>query len=407
MRTAPLVAWSLCGVLVALLAASNVLSAANGSLGEGTALFTVAFVAVGSVGSLIAARRPDNRIGWLLIGIMLAMSITFVGDGYAAYALETRPGFLPGGAWAGWVSNWLWLPAIASFLSFLPLLFPDGRLPSPRWRPFAWLLCSGIAFAGIVLALQPRVELDQAVSSIPNPIGRQWAGGVATWVDGPGGLVFLALALVSGMSLIQRYRQGLAAQRQQIKWFLFAMGLLMAYFVVIIPLEVAGAASPGDTVPGRIAAVGAILAVPVAIGIAILKHRLYDIDLIINRALVYACLTAMLALVYIAGVFGVGGLFRELTSGEESNGIVVAGSTLAVAAAFRPARARLQRFIDRRFYRHKYDAEQTLADFSARLRDEIDLDTLNTELLTVVRETMHPTHLSLWLRTHDAPLETP
>lgn len=207
-------------------------------------------------------------------------------------------------------------------------------------------------------------------------------------------LVFSLAALIS---LVVRFRQGSGEERQQIKWFGLAIGLMVAYFQTVTLLELTGLPNVGSSVPGVIAAFLAILSIPVAIAIAILKHRLYDIDLIINRTLVYGALTVLLALVYVAGVLGIGGVARALTA-SGSNSVAVAASTLIVAAVFRPARARIQGFIDRRFYRRKYDASKTLETFSTKLRDEVDLDALTAELVAVTSDVMRPRHVSLWLR---------
>ncbi|MBA3630954.1 MAG: hypothetical protein H0W55_15020 [Actinobacteria bacterium] len=197
--------------------------------------------------------------------------------------------------------------------------------------------------------------------------------------------------------MVQRHRRQTGTTRQQIKWFAFAIGLLTTYFVVTAAHEMSVGRSPGNTLPGLLAAFAAILAVPAAIAIAILRYRLYDIDVIINRTLVYGALTGVLVLVYLAGVFGTGTVVRGLT-GQTRNDLVIAASTLAVAALFQPARVRIQKVIDHRFYRSKYDAEKTVEEFSTRLRDEVDIETLQGDLLAVVRDTMKPAHVSMWLR---------
>ncbi|MDQ3785372.1 MAG: hypothetical protein M3360_10955 [Actinomycetota bacterium] len=398
-RSAARLAWASWAALAALLASSNALAVANSSVADLDAQFLLSFdfLLVGGIGSLIAARRPSNAIGWLLIGIMLTMGVVFFSDSYAAYTLSTSPGSLPGGIWFAWVSEWLWAVTIFSFVTFLPLLYPDGKLPSPRWRPFAWAASAYLGFVIIVLAVEPKLGFDADIPGIRNPLAVEAMEGVARWVDGPGNILYLLFAIISAASLIQRYRRQTGAQRQQIKWFAFAMGLMTTYFVVTTALEVTVGGSPGDTLPGLIAAFAAILAVPAAIAIAILRYRLYDIDVIINRALVYGALTGVSVLVYLAGVFGTGAVVRGLT-GQTRNDLVVAASTLAVAALFQPARVRIQKIIDLRFYRSKYDAEKTVEEFSTRLRDEIDIEALRSDLLSVVRDTMKPAHVSMWLR---------
>jgi len=398
-RSAAWVAWTLWGAVACLLAMAGVFAALNASLTEPLSyiLFSVDFLAVAFIGALVAARQPANPIGWLLLGIMVVMSVVFAGDGYAVYGLYTRPGSLPGSLWAAWASGWLWVIVIGSFLTFVPLLFPTGRLPSPRWRLLGWLTGAFLASAACVLALRPQIDLEARVGAVRNPIGIDPMADLARWVDGPGAALSSVFSLAALISLVVRFRQGSGEERQQIKWFGLAIGLMVAYFQTVTLLELTGLPNVGSSVPGVIAAFLAILSIPVAIAIAILKHRLYDIDLIINRTLVYGALTVLLALVYVAGVLGIGGVARALTA-SGSNSVAVAASTLIVAAVFRPARARIQGFIDRRFYRRKYDASKTLETFSTKLRDEVDLDALTAELVAVTSDVMRPRHVSLWLR---------
>ena len=398
-RSAAWVAWTLWGAVACVLAMAGVFAALNASLTEPLSyiLLSVDFLAVAFIGALVAARQPANPIGWLLLGIMVVMSVVFAGDGYAVYGLYTRPGSLPGSLWAAWASGWLWVIVIGSFLTFVPLLFPTGRLPSPRWRLLGWLTGAFLASAACVLALRPQIDLEARVGAVRNPIGIDPMADLARWVDGPGAALSSVFSLAALISLVVRFRQGSGEERQQIKWFGLAIGLMVAYFQTVTLLELTGLPNVGSSVPGVIAAFLAILSIPVAIAIAILKHRLYDIDLIINRTLVYGALTVLLALVYVAGVLGIGGVARALTA-SGSNSVAVAASTLIVAAVFRPARARIQGFIDRRFYRRKYDASKTLETFSTKLRDEVDLDALTAELVAVTSDVMRPRHVSLWLR---------
>lgn len=398
-RSAAWVAWTLWGVVALLLALAGLFTVLNASLTDPLSyvLLSADFLAVAFIGALIAGRRPSNSIGWLLLGIMVVMSVVFAGDGYAVYGLYTRPGSLPGSLWAAWASGWLWVIVIGSFLTFVPLLFPTGRLPSPRWRLLGWLTGAFLASAACVLALRPQIDLEARVGAVRNPIGIDPMADLARWVDGPGAALSLVFSLAALISLVVRFRQGSGEERQQIKWFGLAIGLMVAYFQTVTLLELTGLPNVGSSVPGVIAAFLAILSIPVAIAIAIFKHRLYDIDLIINRTLVYGALTVLLALVYVAGVLGIGGVARALTA-QGSNSVAVAASTLIVAAVFRPARARIQGFIDRRFYRRKYDASKTLETFSTKLRDEVDLDALTAELVAVTSDVMRPRHVSLWLR---------
>jgi hypothetical protein len=388
-RTAARLAWSLCGLCVLLVAAWGALVVAyypqiaeRGGLGlsHQGALIALSFPVVGA---LIASSRNNNVIGWIFIAIGISAA------GWALNEIHGQTG-LADPHWNGWTQSWIWVPAWFLMLTFLPLLFPDGRLPSPRWRPIAWLSGISIALAVLTSMLHPHPDMENPAHR--NPIV-DIPDTTFLWLD----LILIAAMILSFLltiagiaALVSRFRRSRGEQRQQIKWFAYA-GL--ATLLLSVGRSVLATNS-------ALQALGilSIPLLPIATGVAIFKHRLYDIDFIINRTLVYGSLTGVLALVYVGGVFGVGGLFSELTSGGESNSLVVAASTLAVAALFRPARIRIQAFIDRRFYRHKYNVEQTLESFSARLRDEIDLDTLNIELRSVVSETMQPAHVSLWLK---------
>jgi hypothetical protein len=300
-----------------------------------------------------------------------------------------RPGSLPGGEIAVWSLSWAG-PVLSAAPTFLLLLFPDGRLPSRRWRPVAWLAASAMVISIVGLAFRPG-RLDEDYPSVANPFGIG-AGDVLDLINSAGSVLATVALLLSLISMIVRFLRSSGEERQQLKWIAYAGGVMVAAFLVaeVVPGE--GLIADLLWVTGFVALVG----LPIAAGIAILKYRLYDIDIIINRTLVYGALTAMLAGVYFGGVVSLQYVFRALT-GQESTLAVVA-STLAIAALFQPLRRRIHAFIDRRFYRRKYDAAKTLQAFSAKLRDETDLDALSDELVGVVRETMQPAHVSLWLR---------
>jgi hypothetical protein len=272
---------------------------------------------------------------------------------------------------------------------FLLLLFPTGRLPSPRWRPVLWAAVGYIGFFTLVVWLSPVSADARLEKFVRNPLGLE--------IELMNLLVELLyftiplLVVAGGTAVIVRFRRSRGDERQQLKWFAYAVAVMIAVFVFWFSLELTGLvplSALAFTVP--------LLGLPIATGIAILKYRLYDVDIVINRTLVYGSLTALLAATYFGGVVLLQGAFRALT-GQESQLAIVA-STLLIAALFNPLRRRIQGFIDRRFYRRKYDAAQVLASFSARLRNETDLDSLSDELLSVLRETMQPTHVSLWLR---------
>jgi hypothetical protein len=348
----------------------------------------VGFGAFAVVGSLLVAKRPTNLVGWIMATVALMVAIFPAGGTYAAYVMATRGQLDALAVFAAWTQNWYWYVLLALAVIYLPLLFPNGRLPSRRWLPVAVL--PGIGTLGTVVlgALADTLEVEGAGYEIENPIGIE---GLAFVEDLPvfGVLnVLLVVGIVGGVaSVVVRFRRSRGVERQQMKWFLYAAALmLLAPGEGLLP----------DIVSNVLFGV-VLLAIPTAIGIAVLRYRLYDIDLVINRTLVYGPLTAMLVLLYVGGVVSLQYAFRVLT-GQESQ-IAIVASTLAIAALFNPLRRRLQAFVDRRFYRSKYDAAKTLEAFSVKLRDKTDLEALNAELVEVVRETMQPAHVSLWLRT--------
>ena len=348
-----------------------------------------------TVGVIIASRRPDHPIGWLFCVVGLLAGVNHFCAEYAIYALLSQPDSLPGGRVAAWVASWCGLPANA-LLVFVGLLFPDGGLPSRRWLPFAWLNVA-VAVVGTV-AVAFLAGPIPTLASIENPLGVEGAqtllGPVATVA---GALERGVLGLVAVGSLFLRLRRARGEEREQIKWLAYAASVVVIGAVLTYVI-------PEATVPQWVGQVGlALLAVgfvgiPIAIGIAILRYRLYDINLLINRTLVYGAMTAILAGVYFGGVTATQAIFRALASQEQQPQITVVISTLVIAALFTPLRRRIQSFIDRRFYRRKYDARKTLELFSAQLRDETDLEALSDDLVGVVSETMQPAHASLWLR---------
>jgi hypothetical protein len=378
-------AWSMLAVFIVSMVLATILAVANGTFQQDAAnqvVLYLGFSAFMVVGALIVAHRPGNAIGWIFSAIALLAFTGQLASQYAIYTYATRPGSLPGAILAAWYGSWPWYLVLALSLVFTPLLFPTSRLLSPRWRPVAWL--AGAATATVTVLGAFRTELDTVPDQvIANPIG-------VAWMENPeqspvGAALFILLALLAAVavgSLVIRFRRSRGEERQQLKWFTYAGALLLPGAVL------------GTFVTGPLAAVFAVpvVFVPIAAGIAILRYRLYDIDRLINRTLVYGLLTALLGGGYAAVVLGLGQLL-----GRDSP-LVVAGATLAVAALFQPARRRIQQVVDRRFNRRKYDAAKTVEAFSARLREEIDLNTLSAELLAVVNQTMQPTAASLWLR---------
>jgi hypothetical protein len=425
-RTAAWVAWAVWGVCVVLITLALVLDFMTEELpldvggvryDPGFAVLTgVLSLAYPAVGALIASRLPTNPIGWIFCGLGLIYVTRRFTIAYADHAfLETLA--LPWGEFAAWLSTWIGFagPTLAVFLM---LLFPGGRLPSRRWRIVVWLTVLGAAMSALGFAFMPSSLLTH--SDVENPFGIVGAiGGKLTTYGFFGVLRLLGMSLVSTsvlaalFSVILRLRHARGDARQQIKWFLFAavpltvLGSLGELDVIVTNFTtdfmfhaVYLLYSLGLLVPVLYVEVLALLLVPVCTYIAILRYNLYDIDVVINRTLVYGSLTATLVALYFVGIVVLQRVFIFLT-GQRSTLAVVA-STLLIAALFTPLRRRIQSFIDRRFYRRKYDARKTLEAFSAQLRDETDLDALGDDLVGVVRETMQPAHVSLWLRPETA-----
>jgi hypothetical protein len=393
-RALALLPWTLLGLAVALLALVLALGLSRPSLsdfddfGARDITFIVSFAAFVPMGALIASRHPKNPIGWIACGIGLFNGASAAGYEYAVRALLVDPQSLPGGGFASWLSAWTWAPGLA-LLAFLMLLFPTGSPPTRRWRWVGWIAAADIlVLVGSAMSLWPRRGELLLRESLPSDFAAKAVVEIA-WS------VILVLVLISLASLIVRFLRSRGEERQQLKWLAYVAAVVTVLFVnELFILELLGA---GETTFGIVSEHLLNLsaaAFPVAAAIAILKYRLYDIDLIINRTLVYGALTALLAVAYFAIVVAL----QNLIPGADDSDLTIAGSTLAVAALFRPLRARVQGFIDRRFYRRKFDAQRTLESFSSRLREDVDLDHLSADLLGVVRETMQPAHASIWLR---------
>ena len=361
-----------------------------------TAFAIVQVVVFSTVGALLMARRPGNRIGWILAIAGLAIAVTDVAGAYSEFSLVQSQGTLPGTVWAAWFVSWIWIVGAGPALTFLLLIFPDGRLPSGLWRPVGWLSVAAIGTIALGMAFTPG-----PMEGFPraNPFGFAPLEGSIVQYGGIGWLLFMASVALSAVSIGARYRRADAGERQQIKWSAFA-GTFAAAGWVGLSLTYGGEGTL--VVAINLFQTVSIIGVPIAVGIAVLKYRLYAIDVLINRTLVYGALTGTLVAVYFGGVATTQAIFRVLT-GQEQPQLAIVASTLAIAALFNPLRGLIQSFIDRRFYRRKYDAAKTLEAFSAKLRDETDLEALGVELVGVVSETMQPSHVSLWLRPDPAP----
>ena len=390
-------AWGACAVTTALAIACVVLAIIEPEVPPGTsgggdgvalsALGALMLTSLALVGAVVATRQPRNAVGWLLGLIPLSFGLLFFGNSLY-WQLALPAGADPRAAvYAAWLANWTWIPSIVAAFALLPLLFPTGSPLSRRWRPLVGIAigAGAVTFAGTAFAPGP---LD-AYHEVVNPLGID--SRAIDVLGGVGSACLAATALASVASLVLRYRRSHGVERQQIRWVAAAAVLLVCCFV--------GAGLGGDAAFALLLL--GLLIVAMAVAVAMLRYHLYDIDVVINRALVYGALTATLAGCYLGAVL----LLQLVLSGvTQGSGLAVASSTLAVAALFRPARARIQEAVDRRFYRRKYDAQRTLASFSARLRDEVALDALSAELRAVIGDAMQPAHVSLWLR---APADAP
>jgi MYXO-CTERM domain-containing protein len=345
-----------------------------------------------ALGLLVAHRRPANPVGWIIAGTVVTVGISDFVESYAVYALYTDPGSLPGGETMALVSNWIFIPALFAAPSMLFLLFPDGKLVSRRWIPVFWIVILTTCAAITTSIFQPVLN-DPPFEGVINPLGFSPPQALLTLLSYIGWPGMAASFLVAAFAMILRLRRSHGVERQQLKWIAAAAAVLPLASVSGVALYYLGY----DAIAGFLA-VFAIVPIFLAAGYAILRYRLYDIDIIINRALVYGSLTATLALVYFGGVATTQAVFRALTGQEQFPQLAVVVSTLAIAALFNPLRRRIQGSIDKLFYRKKYDAAKTLEAFSLRLREETDLDALGSSLVSLVKETMQPAHVSLWLR---------
>src|SRR5829696_7822419 len=405
-RVAAWLAWSLCGLTLILVACVVAFEALYRVSLSGLSLL-VFVVASALVGAVVASRQPRNPVGWFFVVSATCWAVNEATGRYAVYGLVIEPGSLPLARLMAWPSTWMWEPAALLIILFLPLYFPDGRLLSPRWRPVLWLallfsvgfgVVFGALFPGEVDELSPGVGGD--VPGVVNPLGVEALRLLdrVPQVDIILAVVLLVSVLCSVASLVVRFRRSDGEERQQMKWLTYAAAANFATLLLEMSLPADSAWHPAVNALSNLVLAG----LPVAVGIAVLRYRLYDIDLLINRTLVYGSLTAMLLAVYFGGVATIQVLLRVLTGQEEQPQIAIVVSTLVIAALFNPLRRRIQSFIDRSFYRSKYDARKTLEAFSAKLRDETDLNALADDLVGVAKETMAPAHVSVWLHPDGA-----
>jgi PAS domain S-box-containing protein len=373
-----------CAVALAILNGTDVFSL----------LYLVAVALSALVGGVVATRRFANPVGWILLVGGAIFAFQEFSLEYAIYGLVTNPFSLPLVRTMGWLASWIYVPGLLLLLSFLPLYFPDGRLVSSRWR---WVAGLALVLAVVGPISSAFLPSPTRVWDIVYPLGIVALGPVSDLLDEVATVLYCGVIFASAASLAVRFHRSVGEEREQIKWLAYAASALTAW-LLIDPLIWVDSPILDEVV--RPTMDGLLFAgIPVAVGVAVLKYRLYDIDLIINRTLVYGTLTGILALIYLGSVVLLQDFFHALTGQEGQSQLAIVLSTLAIAALFIPLRRRIQSFIDKRFYRSKYDAKKTLEAFSAKLRDETDIDALSDDLVEVVRETIQPTHVSLWLRS--------
>jgi hypothetical protein len=359
--------------------------------GVSAVALSLAGLAFCTVGGLLASRRPGNAISWIFCVTGVGLSLSILGAAYAKYSVFAVSPPLPGTRLAVLLDDVLGPPCFGLIGAAL-LLFPTGRVPSRRWRPALWLSVTGSSIIALGYLLKAGGG-DPPFESVSNPFGLRGASGLFDALTGFGWMFMGIGVVLAAVAMVRRLRRSRGLEREQLKWIAFAagvVGVIVALDEISYFANVEGLNSLRDTLLG----VG-LAAFPLAAGVAILRHRLFDIDVVINRAVVYASLTAVLAAAYLGSVLLLQLALDRITSGSS---LAVAVSTLAVAALFRPARTRIQATVDRRFYRRKYDAARTLEDFSTRLREQVDLEALGGELRSVVHDTMQPAHVSLWLK---------
>lgn len=398
-RAAFWLAWSTWVINVCIAIASPLLPVNGGpSLSLDDIVGMLVLLAFATVGALIASRRPENPVGWLFC---ISTFLWAFGGGLLQYVTDaylTVSASPPSGAaLLGVVGDCMRGLAWFLMLTFELLLFPDGHLPSHRWRFLAWLIVGLLTIYSITLLLSPYPygNIDSSLSAVRNPVGILAANDLFDGLANFTILLLFATAIACIVSVFLRFRKAQGIERQQLKWFTYGMvlSLLMLTAIIILIFSTSGNGA------GAIFFYLAVVCIPVSAGIAILRYRLYDIDILINRTLVYGSLTVILAALYFGLVLGLQFLFvRIVGPAASSSPLILVGSTLAIAALFHPLRRSIQQLIDHRFYRRKYDARRIVANFSATLRDEVDLAQLSEQLLAVVQETMQPAHVSMWLR---------
>ena len=393
--TAPFI-WTVWAIAVAFVLVSIATARSGGpddplsAIGQGVAALSSA-----TVGAILVSRLPRNVVGWLLAAGGLCLALDTGASGLADLGLTVHPGTVPGAIWFAWLFEWLWAPSIAAILA-LALVYPTGRLLSARWRPAAVALGVVTLLLSIGSAIGPW-QTGQYPAL--NPVGVATGSSAASDLVNVGSEVLIALvALLTMSSIVLRYRRSRGVERAQLKWFAYVAAIGLPAFIVGTALYGSDGVALVTSNVALIIAFGGIALLPVAIGMAVLRYRLYDIDRLISRTLVYGVLAALLAGAYVGTVLVLSALLAPLTA---ENSLAVAGSTLLVAALFQPVRRRVQSTVDRRFNRAKYDAGRELAELSDRLLGEVDLEGVTAEVIGTVSRTLQPVSASIWFRTDE------
>ena len=382
--------WLVFAVAVALGIVGMVLVVLNRNAGlvAENAAFVMVFLTMGFIGALIASRHPRNAIGWLFLMMAFLAALSALAGEYARYALVKRPGSLPGGVWAAWLSDWMWLAAIFAPLIFVLLLFPNGRLLSPRWKWVALPAFTFTVFASFAFAVAPRRYEDVPVR---NPLGFEAARGWAEWLDSVGFFLFVGMIIAAAASVIVRFRRSSGEERQQLKWFAYAAGLMAAFFAATGALEVAGV---GDIWITTVLGVLAFMAIPVAAGIAILRYRLYDIDVVIKKTVVFGAVALFITGVYVAVVVGLG----TALAGSRSSGFLTFTAAAIMAVAFQPVRDRARHFANRLVYGKRATPYEVLSQFSERVGGVYSTEDVLPRMARIVGEGTGAARALVWLR---------
>jgi signal transduction histidine kinase len=389
-RVAARVAWTVWGIAVVLAAAAMTISAIDRppSRTVENALFVAIFMSMGAVGAIIVGRHHRNAVGWILLAVAVCAGLAFFAGEYGHHAVVVDPGSLPGAAWAWWLADFTWIGILALPTTFLLLLFPDGRVPSPRWRPFLWTVTGFVGVAVVVFALDPA---SYAGGRIENPIGVDALRPVAHFLDGPGYLILVALAVISAISLVLRYRRAGGSQRQQIKWFLYAVSLLVLYYLLDAALTMLGV--EGGFWVDSVGPFLAFASVPVGMAIAILKHGLYDIDVVINRTVVFGLLAAFITVVYVGIVIGIGALI-----GSRSSLPLSIAATALIAVLFQPIRERARHFANRLVYGRRATPYEVLSTFSDHLGDSYSTEDVLPRMARMIGQATGAERSRVWVR---------